>query len=116
MQRANKLKTQGAVLKMDAPKSLTVGRWPIPKPTFRGAPKNAFAGPSQAPPSVPPLLIPEKKGRRPRHPPEPPDLGPNFDQPATRNGRKRKAVDAELPVNGGSLTKKVKKGTKNGKS
>jgi hypothetical protein len=116
MKRANKLKTRGAVSKMDAPKILTVGRRPIPKPAFRGAPKNAFAGPSQAPPPVPPPLIPEKKGRRPHYLSEPPDLGPNFDRPATRNGGKRKAVDAELPVNGGSSTKKVKKGAKNGKS
>ena len=116
MKRANELKTRGAVSKMDAPKISTVGRRPIPKPAFRGAPKNAFAGPSQAPPPVPPPLIPEKKRRRPRYLSEPPDLGPNFDRPATRNGGKRKAVDAELPVNGGSSTKKVKKGAKNGKS
>jgi hypothetical protein len=39
MKRANKLKTWGAVLKMDAPKILTVGKQPLPKPAFQGVPK-----------------------------------------------------------------------------
>jgi len=115
MKRANKSKTRGTGSKMDTPKISTVGKRPLPKPAFRGAPKNV-AGPSQAPPPVPPPLIPEKKGRRPRYLAKPPDLGPNFDRPATRNGGKRKVVDAELPVNGGSSTKRVKKGAKNGNS
>jgi hypothetical protein len=54
--------------------------------------------------------VPEKPARRARYPSEPPDLGPQFELPTTRSG-KRKADDAGLQAAGGSLSKKGKKDT-----
>jgi hypothetical protein len=50
----------------------------------------------------------EKKLRRPRYLSQPPDLGPQFERPATRKGGKRMAVNAALPLEKEPPTKKVK--------
>jgi hypothetical protein len=83
---------------------------PASKPTSPGSKGDVF--PTQVHPlpaaSPPPIA---KKARRPRYLSQPPNLGPQFERPATRHGGKRKVEAAGLPETKESKTKRVKMDT-----
>jgi hypothetical protein len=58
----------------------------------------------------PQLAVDSENVKKSRYPSQPPDLGPQFDRPATRNAGKRKIADAGLGAVGESQSKKAKKG------
>jgi hypothetical protein len=82
-------------------------RRPVPKPAFSGRKDNT--DPMQALSPQPPVI--QKKPRRPRYLSQPPDLGPQFERPATRLGGKRKADDDGMGATQESMSKKAKNDT-----
>jgi len=80
-------------------------KWPLP---YGGSQSGAPAlRPSHT--LVAPQLTKEKLGRNRRNPSQPPDLGPQFEQPTMRSSGKRKVDDAGLQATGESSKKKGKK-------
>jgi hypothetical protein len=96
---ASKVKHAKKSKSKNQPSAATKGR-PLPKPAFK---KSVAAQPA---------IQKEKKGRASRYPSQPPDLGPQFEQPATRNAGKRKIVDAGLDTVEEPPRKKAAKGAK----
>jgi hypothetical protein len=97
------------IISTGAPETADLGlaaakRRPVPKPAFSGR-KDGTGALSPQPPVM------QKKPRRPRYLSQPPDLGPQFERPATRHGGKRKADDDGMRATQESMSKKVKNDT-----